>query len=104
MSSEDKPQKPLPSPDEINAYLELSAARTRKRLPLAFGKSGASGTPGSSRGLPVAEKSPATPSGALPVAAAKPRAPVVPAGAASTTRSEDTWQPFEDEDGGGQGR
>jgi hypothetical protein len=38
MSTEDNPKKPIPSAAEINAYLELSAARTKKRLPLAFGK------------------------------------------------------------------
>jgi hypothetical protein len=41
MSSEDKPKKPMPSVAEINAYLELSAARTKKRLPLAFNKTSA---------------------------------------------------------------
>jgi hypothetical protein len=34
MSQVDSP-KPPPSPEEIQAYLELSAARTKKRLPLA---------------------------------------------------------------------
>jgi hypothetical protein len=39
--SEDNPKKPMPSVAEINAYLELSAARTKKRLPLAFNKTSA---------------------------------------------------------------
>ena len=41
MSSEPKspppPRKPLPSAEEIQAYVELSAARTKKRLTLASG-------------------------------------------------------------------
>lgn len=37
MPSDDKSQKPMPSAAEINAYLELSAARTKKRLTLAAG-------------------------------------------------------------------
>ncbi len=36
MSAPDDPKKPIPSAAEINAYLELSAARTKKRLTLAF--------------------------------------------------------------------
>jgi len=37
MPTDPKPQKPMPSADEINAYLEASAARTKLRLPLAKG-------------------------------------------------------------------
>jgi hypothetical protein len=37
MSSDDT-KKPMPSAEEISAYLEASAARTKKRLPLAFDK------------------------------------------------------------------
>jgi hypothetical protein len=37
MSPPDDPTRPLPSAAEINAYVELSAARTKKRLPLALG-------------------------------------------------------------------
>jgi hypothetical protein len=37
MPSDNESPKPMPSAEEINAYLELSAARTRKRLPLAAG-------------------------------------------------------------------
>lgn len=32
----DDTKKPMPSAEEISAYLEASAARTKKRLPLAF--------------------------------------------------------------------
>jgi hypothetical protein len=34
----DETKKPMPSAEEISAYLEASAARTKKRLPLAFDK------------------------------------------------------------------
>jgi hypothetical protein len=64
MSTEDKPKKPLPSAAEINAYLELSAARTKKRLPLAFGK-----TP-VAKPAPVARKLKLT--GAAPAASPTP--------------------------------
>jgi hypothetical protein len=37
MSTDPKPPKPMPSAEEINAYLEQSAARTKLRLPLAAG-------------------------------------------------------------------
>jgi hypothetical protein len=76
MSAEDDPKRPIPSAEEINAYLELSAARTKKRLPLALGSIGAPKRPGGDRKLPVARA--AKP---LPVAAdgsppnASPEAP-----------------------------
>ena len=54
MSAEDDPKRPLPSAEEINAYLELSAARTKKRLTLAAGSIGAPKRPGGDRKLPVA--------------------------------------------------
>jgi len=38
-------ERPLPSAAEINAYVELSAARTKKRLPLAFGTTGVPAPP-----------------------------------------------------------
>jgi hypothetical protein len=47
-------EKPLPSAEEINAYLELSAARTKKRLPLAIGTTGAPQAPARERKLRVA--------------------------------------------------
>ena len=51
---DDDTKRPLPSADEINAYLELSAARTKKRLPLAFGSTGAAKAPARDRKLRVA--------------------------------------------------
>jgi hypothetical protein len=53
MSAEDD-SKRIPSAEEINAYLELSAARTKKRLTLALGSIGAPKRPGGDRQLPVA--------------------------------------------------
>jgi len=53
MSAEDDTKR-IPSAEEINAYLELSAARTKKRLPLALGSIGAPKRPGGDRKLPVA--------------------------------------------------
>jgi hypothetical protein len=52
MSAEDDPKR-IPSAEEINAYLELSAARTKKRLPLALGSIGAPKRPGGDRKLPL---------------------------------------------------
>jgi hypothetical protein len=54
MSPPDDPKRPMPSADEINAYLELSAARTKKRLPIAFGTKGAAKAPARDRKLRVA--------------------------------------------------
>jgi hypothetical protein len=53
MPKQDDPSRPLPSAAEINAYLELSAARTKKRLTLAFGTPGAKAA-ARDRKLPVA--------------------------------------------------
>jgi hypothetical protein len=73
MSSEDKPKKPMPSAAEINAYLELSAARTKKRLPLAFNKTAAS------KPAPVERKLRLTGTGlAKTDAAATPARPAAP--------------------------
>jgi hypothetical protein len=54
MSAEDDTKRPVPSAAEINAYLELSSARTKKRLTLAFGTTGAPKAPAKDRKLPVA--------------------------------------------------
>jgi hypothetical protein len=72
MSTEDHPKKPMPSAAEINAYLELSAARTKKRLPLAFGKTPAT------KPAPVARKLKltGTATAADPSVPASPRAEV----------------------------
>jgi hypothetical protein len=54
MAPEDDTKRPPPSAAEINAYLELSAARTKKRLPLAFGSKGSPKAAARDRKLPVA--------------------------------------------------
>jgi hypothetical protein len=55
MSAPNDPKKPIPSAAEINAYLELSAARTKKRLTLAFEPKAAPPKPAArDRKLPVA--------------------------------------------------
>lgn len=92
--SENKPPKPMPSPAEINAYLEQSAARTRMRLPLAKGNA-----------APMAAKEPsaaATPapreaSRALPLQGGK-KLPTKGTANAPTAASDAAWQPFEADD------
>jgi hypothetical protein len=64
-------KRPLPSVEEINAYLEQSAARTKKRLPLALGSAGAPKAPARDRKLRVAAK-PAAPAVAEPPAELPP--------------------------------
>jgi hypothetical protein len=59
MSAPDDPKKPIPSAAEINAYLELSAARTKKRLTLAFEpKAAPPKPPARDRKLPVTRATP----------------------------------------------
>jgi hypothetical protein len=53
MSTDPKPPKPMPSADEINAYLELSAARTKLRLPLAKGNAAPLAAEPSTQGAPA---------------------------------------------------
>ena len=77
MSAEDDPKR-IPSAEEINAYLELSAARTKKRLPLALGSIGAPKRPGGDRKLPVtraAKPLPVTADGTPGASNAAPEAP-----------------------------
>lgn len=65
----DDTKKPIPSAEEISAYLEASAARTKKRLPLAF-----------DRPAPVEKKKPR----ALPTTkGGPPRAPNTPSASAA---------------------
>ena len=63
----DETKKPMPSAEEISAYLEASAARTKKRLPLAFDKPApaekkkARALPTTSGGVPRAQNKPSEP-------------------------------------------
>ena len=99
MTTHSKPTKPMPSPAEINAYLEQSAARTKLRLPLAKGAAlGLSATTATPAATP-ASAAPADKgaSRALPVQGAKPRAaePVAsPAVATPGGPGADGWAPF----------
>jgi hypothetical protein len=103
MSTDPKSPKPMPSVDEINAYLELSAARTRLRLPLA--KCNAAVVVPDAAASPGVEKNAAR---ALPLSGAKKlptgrEEPSVAAGSkatgqASTADSADAaWRPFPNE-------
>ena len=95
--SENKPPKPMPSPAEINAYLEQSAARTRMRLPLAKGNA-----------VPMAPKEPgaeAAPapreaSRALPLQGGKklPTKGVANAPAPPAPAGDGAWRPFSTDD------
>ena len=89
MSSDPKPPKPLPSAEEIQAYLEQSAARTKKRLTLAAGN--ARPEPAAARAdrkLPTARASAKT------LETAPAPSAEVPAAEATDT----AWRPFTDDD------
>ena len=92
MSSDPKSSKPLPSAEEIQAYLELSAARTKKRLTLAAGNARTEpATARADRKLPTGRAS-AKP---LEQTVAKPAHPAAAPGAEA---GEASWQPFTDEE------
>lgn len=80
----DDTKKPMPSAEEISAYLEASAARTKKRLPLAFDKP-----------APIEKKKPRT----LPTTKGSlPRTPATPsasgdAGSPTGAPEPGLWQP-----------
>lgn len=82
MSSDNKPSKPTPSVAEINAYLEKSAARTKKRLTLAMGQKPPTPTAAQPTSKVSATK--------LPTTSTK----VVPPASAEKVDAE-TWSPFE---------
>jgi hypothetical protein len=95
MSSDTKPTKPMPSPAEINAYLELSAARTRKRLPLAKGAAAMVEPKGPSE-APAPPRAAA--SRALPLQGSQKAAPAEPAGGAAPPGEPGGWSPFANDD------
>jgi hypothetical protein len=97
MSTDPKPPKPIPSAEEINAYLEQSAARTKLRLPLAAGAARVGAAPPAGPdGVEQSEKRP------LPISASKklPTRQEQPsrAGASHSSPSEvgpgEVWRPF----------
>lgn len=85
MPSEDDPKKPMPSAEEINAYLEASAARTKKRLPLAFDKPARADEKKKSRALPTTQGKASGVAVDRALAGTKPNATEEPAPAA--------WEP-----------
>ncbi len=94
MASDHKPQKPLPSAEELNAYLELSAARTKKRLTLAAGNAVPMKAPAKDRSLRVAEVKARTSGSSPPTPAGQGQA-AEPSGA---TPAEAAWRPFSSDD------
>jgi hypothetical protein len=101
MSSDTKPTKPMPSPAEINAYLELSAARTRMRLPLAKGAAAViepkGAAPAPAAALPSSAVPRAAGSRALPLQGSKKPAPAEAAPHA-TPGEPGAWSPFASDD------
>jgi hypothetical protein len=96
MSTDPKPPKPMPSADEINAYLELSAARTKLRLPLAKGAARVGTPPDADQLAPATGEKPPPPISAskkLPTRQQQPsRTALAPAdGEASAA---EVWRPF----------
>jgi hypothetical protein len=112
MTTEPKPQKPIPSAAEINAYLEQSAARTKMRLPLAKGAARVERPPAAN--MPTAQSTaggpsalPASPSTrTLPLQGTKSRstqrsAPAEPGATPPTSAdaaSDEAWHPFSTDD------
>lgn len=91
MSTDSKPSKPMPSADEINAYLEASAARTKLRLPLAKGSTPpGSAAPaaagGAARALPV--------SNGKKLPTRREEAPTAPGTDGSEAARGEVWRPF----------
>jgi hypothetical protein len=113
MTTDPKPQKPMPSAAEINAYLEQSAARTKLRLPLARGAARVERAPAPS---PSSSPTAATPAGstsapqpastasrALPLQGTKtlrtpPATPVATPPAAADPAGDEAWRPFSTDD------
>jgi hypothetical protein len=83
MSSDDT-KKPMPSAEEISAYLEASAARTKKRLPLAFDKP-APAEKKKPRALPTTKSGPSRPRDTQSAAGADP--------SAASPQEPGGWQP-----------
>lgn len=89
MPSDKKPNKPMPSVAEINAYLELSAARTKKRLTLAMGQKSLT-PPSIERTLKVQPKK------TTEANAPSPKTPSEASVDSKASKNED-WSPFSPE-------
>jgi hypothetical protein len=107
MSTDPKPPKPMPSAAEINAYLELSAARSKLHLPLAKGAAAVMTAPAQAvqpapaagvgaRALPLkgAKKLPTQQREPADDAAAPPPAPGTEPGEAEGS----AWRPYSSDD------
>jgi hypothetical protein len=96
MTTDPKPPKRMPSADEINAYLELSAARTKLRLPLAKGAARVGTTPDAdepARAGGEPSPPPITASKKLPTRQEQPtRTPLAPAD--GEANGAEAWRPF----------
>lgn len=101
MSIDPKTPKPLPSADEINAYLELSAARTKLRLPLAKGAARVGTLPDPKQ--PAVENSAAralqvSASKKLPTRREEPSSPAPATAPPSNPGGPEVWRPFPSDD------
>jgi hypothetical protein len=97
MSTDPKPPKPMPSADEINAYLELSAARTKLRLPLAKGAARADTLPKANQpAIEKNEKRSPLISGSKKLPTRQEEAGGAAPGAAGNdeTGTSEVWRPF----------
>jgi hypothetical protein len=102
MSTDSNPPKPMPSADEINAYLELSAARTKLRLPLAKGAALVGAMAPAEPAAEKTEKPPLPVSGSkkLPTQREQPshaEGKPAPTGHADVSSGE-VWRPFSSDD------
>jgi hypothetical protein len=93
MSSDPKPPKPLPSAEEIQAYVEQSAARTKKRLTLAAGN--ARPEPAAAR---AARKLPTGGASAKTIAKTTETAPSPAEAVPGAEATDASWRPFTDDD------
>ena len=96
MSTDPKPPKPMPSADEINAYLELSAARTKLRLPLAKGAARVGAPPDAGQPAGASGEKNAAPISAskkLPTRQEQPSR-TAPAPADAEAKGAEVWRPF----------
>jgi hypothetical protein len=96
MPTEPKPPKPMPSADEINAYLELSAARTKLRLPLAKGAARVNELPNAAAPVVESEKPspPISASKKLPTRQEEPSRTAAAPPAAGEAGADEVWRPF----------
>jgi hypothetical protein len=100
MSTDSKPTKPMPSADEINAYLELSAARTKLRLPLAKGAARVEAAPPAAATEQKSEKRPLPSSASkkLPTQQELPKHDAMARSEHGDAGPGEVWRPFSSDD------